>query len=71
MNTTSTVTAAFSTSFAASPTQFSIYTKKKNALASPAKGGAKSSKNIVNLSGKAGGAAWILPVEAINSKLLP
>ena len=50
MNATSTVTAAFSTSSAASPTQISIYTNKRNALASPAKGGATSTKGVVNLS---------------------
>ena len=72
MNAASTVTAAFSTSSAASPTRISIYTNKRNALASPAKGGAtrtkdvvylsamdgaKNSKVVIDLSGKAGGSA--------------
>jgi hypothetical protein len=35
------------------------------------KGEAKDPKDIIDLLGKAGGAAQILPVEAINSKLLP
>ena len=39
VNAASTVTAAFSTSSATSPTRSSIYTNKRNALASPAKGG--------------------------------
>ena len=50
MNAASTVTAAFSTSSAASPTRISIYTNKRNALASPAKGGATSTKGVVDLS---------------------
>jgi hypothetical protein len=70
VNAASTVTAAFSTSSAASPTQISIYTNKRNALASPAKG-AKSSKGVVDLLGMDGGAAQILPVETIISKFLP
>ena len=72
VNAASTVTAAFSTSSAAPPTQISIYTNKRNALASPAKGGAtrtkdvvdlsamdgvKNSKVVIDLSGKAGGSA--------------
>ena len=83
VNAASTVTAAFSTSSAASPTQISIYTNKRNALASPAKGGAtrtkdvvdlsamdgaKNSKVVIDLSGKTGGSAQNLLVRAINSK---
>jgi hypothetical protein len=70
VNAASTVTAAFATSSAASPMQISIYTNKRNALASPTNG-AKSSKGVVDLSGMDGGAAQILPVETIISKFLP
>ncbi len=72
VNAASTVTAAVSTLSAASPTQISIYTNKRNALTSPAKSGAtrtkevvdlsamdgaKNSKVVIDLSGKAGGSA--------------
>jgi hypothetical protein len=70
VNAASTVTAAFATSSAASPMQISIYTNKRNTLASPTNG-AKSSKGVVDLSGMDGGAAQILPVETIISKFLP
>jgi hypothetical protein len=40
------VTAALSTSTSASPAWISIYTHKRSALASPAKGGISISKNI-------------------------
>jgi hypothetical protein len=60
MNSTSTVTASFSTSSDASPTRISIYTNKRNALASPAKGGATRTKDVVDLTamddGSKGGA---------------
>ncbi len=49
-NSASTVTAAFSTSSDASPTRISIYTNKRNALASPVKGGATWTKDVVDLS---------------------
>ena len=86
MNAASTVTAALSTSSAVSPTRISIYTNKRNAAGDAtsskgvanlsdmdegAKGGAKNSKDVIDLSGKARGDAWILPVEAINRNLLP
>jgi hypothetical protein len=70
-NASSTVTAAFSTSSAASPTRISIYNNKRNALASHAKGGAKISKDVVNSAGNAGDAAQIQPVYTINGKFLP
>jgi hypothetical protein len=42
------VTAAFLTSTSASPARISIYTNKRSALASPAKGGVSSSRNVEN-----------------------
>ena len=51
--------------------RISIYTNKRNALASPAKGRAKISKNGVNSLGNARGAAQSQPVDTINSKFLP
>ncbi len=50
MNSASTVTAAFSTSSNASPMRISIHTNKRNALASPAKGGTTRTKDVVDLS---------------------
>ena len=69
-NASSRVTAAFSTS-SAPPTRIRSYKNKRNALASPAKDGAKISKDVVNSSGYAGGAAQIPTVDSIDSKFLP
>ena len=49
----------------------SIYINKRNAFASPAKGGANISKDIVNLTGYARGTVQIQPVDPIDSKFLP
>jgi hypothetical protein len=63
-NASSLVTAAFSTSSFASPARISMYTNKRTALASPAKGGAPIPKDVETMSRKSLGA----PMEETRKK---